>query len=28
VESPVAVVRAGEDLYVLTLGGGVFRVHS
>lgn len=27
-ESPVAVVRAGEDLYVLTLGGGVFRIHS
>jgi sugar lactone lactonase YvrE len=28
VESPVAVVRAGEDLYVLTLVGGVFRIHS
>lgn len=27
-ESPVAVVRAGEDLIVLTLGGGVFRIHS
>ena len=25
-ESPVAVVRAGDDLYVLTLSGGVFRV--
>ena len=25
-ESPVAVVRAGVDLYVLTLSGGVFRI--
>lgn len=25
-ESPVAVVRAGDDLYVLTLSGGVLRV--
>lgn len=25
-ESPVAVVRAGNDLYVLTLSGGVFRI--